>query len=435
MATDLSVCGQVGGNTGGIKCAVSPAKWLNWAIWLGKLTPNQLAVAATIKSTLVAHSKLAKSSTSKLFLMPTIIDRARNKEANTEQAFSGGLKVVTREGTPGWRFAFETSQQQMVELRKFNNFVLPIIFQDANKRTWGTKDADGNFIARQASIFFEGLDGADDATKGGIGYVTIGFIDAVESYDEQYFIQTPFSWQSTFKGLVDVQLYEKAAGTPIAAVAATRTVTITAIGTNADTIDIKDADGDSISGGPVAKTGSETTETLLAAKIVTAINAATGDTGYSAANTAAVITITAPAELGRSVNTVNTAPTIVGGITSTNTAFSGGVTTGVKLKVSMTQDTKEAGVASDLYSVFKDSALGTNEALWLPIKINTVTPSIFEVNPNNTDNYFEVSVDFGNYTLSPSLTQMFALNLAAPETLDAANVVGIEGLSFTHTKA
>ncbi|RUP42607.1 MAG: hypothetical protein EKK63_00270, partial [Acinetobacter sp.] len=288
MATDLSVCGYTGGNTGGIKCAVSPDKWLEWAVWAGKLTPLQLAAAATIKSTLVGHSKLSKTAANKLFLMPTIIDRTRQKENNTEQTVSGGLKFVTREGLPGWRLGFKTSQQQMVELRKFNGLVVPIIFQDAKKNTWGTKDADGNFVGRQAQLFFEGLDGADDATAGGLGYVTIVFIDSVESYDEQYFIKTPFSWQSSFKALVDVQLYEKAAATAISAVAATRTITITNIGTNGDTIDIKDADGDSISGGPVAKTGSETTATLLADKVRAAINTATADTGYSATNVAGV---------------------------------------------------------------------------------------------------------------------------------------------------
>lgn len=207
----ISICGQTGGNTGGVKCAVSPGKPQNWAIWGGFITPAELEVAADLKSALVEDSKLSKTASAKLFLMPGIQNKENKREANQETTLSNGLKIVTREGLPGFRWSFFTSQQQLKQLRKFNGLQVPVIFDDDNKRTWGAVDADGNFIGRQAIVQFEGMTAlADDAVQG-MAYVDIAFIDRSESYDDQYFIETPFSWQSTFAGLIDVQLTNAAA--------------------------------------------------------------------------------------------------------------------------------------------------------------------------------------------------------------------------------
>jgi hypothetical protein len=48
-------------------------------------------------------------------------NKENKKEANQEQAFSNGVKIVTREGLPGWRFSFFTNMVQMIQLLKFNN--------------------------------------------------------------------------------------------------------------------------------------------------------------------------------------------------------------------------------------------------------------------------------------------------------------------------
>ncbi len=160
----------------------------------------------------------------------------------------------------------------------------------------------------------------------------------------------------------------------VTAVGATGTMTVTAIGSNTDTIDVK-VSGASISGGPVAKTGSETTTTLLAAKIAAAINTATGTNGgYTAANVGAVITVTAPTSLGATINTIELDATIVGGITETDTAFTGGVT-GVTAEDN-----------TDMYKQVKEfyQELGGNQELFIMLVANTVKMSEMVDSTNTT---------------------------------------------------
>lgn len=207
----IQLCGSIGGNTGGIPCAVSPESALNFAIWGGKLTPEQYATSAGIKTKLVADSKLTKLSSDKLFLLPLRLGVESKKEANVEQSFSNGLKVVAREGLPGYRFSFKTSQQQNAQLRKFNNQEVSLLVQDKKLNVWGTVDENNNFIGRRAILFFEGLDHPGDDTVAGIGYVTVMFLDPIENYDTLYFVAAGFNFQTNLKKLFEVQLFEKAA--------------------------------------------------------------------------------------------------------------------------------------------------------------------------------------------------------------------------------
>lgn len=206
----IQLCGQ-GGNTGGIKCAVAPDKIQTIAIWGGNLTPAEYETLADIKSTLVADSKLSKSDSNKLFLLPLRVNMESKKEANTEQTFSNGVKVVAREGLPGYRLSYFTSTAQVKKLRQLNNKILPVIVQDAKKNVWGTADADLNFIGRKAILFFDGLDHPADDQTSSVGYFDIMFLDSIENYDEAYFIVTDFNFQTALSALLDVQLFEKAA--------------------------------------------------------------------------------------------------------------------------------------------------------------------------------------------------------------------------------
>ena len=106
---------------------------------------------------------------------------------------------------------------------------------------------------------------------------------------------------------------------------ATGTVTITAIGANDDTISIKVVEPkETVTLATYTKTATETTVTLIAAAIVSLINA--GDHGYTATNTAGAITITAREGLGVFLNSgTPLATSITGTITATLSQFSGGV--------------------------------------------------------------------------------------------------------------
>jgi hypothetical protein len=209
----IQLCGAQGGNTGLINCAVSPDKIATIAIWGGNLTSSEYDTDAHIKTALLADSKLPKADSNKLFVLPLVENKENKKEANQEQAFSNGVKIVTREGLPGWRFSFFTNMSQMIQLRKFNNKRVPVIMQDISKNVWGTKDGSLNFIGRQAIVFFEGLDHPGDDQAAGVGYFTVAFLDPIENYDDAVFVASSFNFQTTLKALIDVQAYEKAVAT------------------------------------------------------------------------------------------------------------------------------------------------------------------------------------------------------------------------------
>ncbi|MBK7885473.1 MAG: hypothetical protein IPJ81_18035 [Chitinophagaceae bacterium] len=88
--------------------------------------------------------------------------------------------------------------------------MLTVIVQDSKKNIWGTQDADKNFIGRKAILFFDGLDHPGDDQAAGVGYFDIIFLDAIENYDDAFFITADFNFQTALSALLDVQLFEKA---------------------------------------------------------------------------------------------------------------------------------------------------------------------------------------------------------------------------------
>lgn len=207
------ICGLIGGNTGVVGCGVSEAKTIALGILNKGITPSEYATVAGVKTVLIAADRMSRTLAGKFFPLPLIIDRAKQTVNNTEQTFSGGLKFITAEGVTGWRFGFKTTSAQVKQLRKFNGQVVSLLRQDANRRIWGTFDADNNFIGADATIFFEGLDAPDDATTAGVAYMVVTYLDPVDMYDDNVFIEADFTFQNTLKGLLDVQLFEKLAAT------------------------------------------------------------------------------------------------------------------------------------------------------------------------------------------------------------------------------
>lgn len=112
------------------------------------------------------------------------------------------------------------------------------------------------------------------------------------------------------------------------ATAAQGVYTVTAVGANGDTIELRSLDMNPNTGvqkttslGVYTKTAADSTVTLLAASIVALINSDTNTHGFSASNTAGAITIVAPKRLGAYLNgitplSVTITGTIAGTITS-----------------------------------------------------------------------------------------------------------------------
>lgn len=436
------LCSTSGINTGTPSCAPVPGVGKYLVIWGGVLTKAQLAAGyATCKQQLITDSKKSKRSSSKLMVFPLVRDLTTKKEANTEATLADGFKQVTREGLPAYEMKITTDMYQAPQLRKLNNKRIKYAIVDDKNLFLATKNIAGDFHGRGGKLFVDGIDVHGFGNVDGETMIALQADNAFETFDNAACIELDKSPLGIFSVLQDIQLYEKATATPVAGVAATaatRTVTVTAIGSNADTIDIPDDAGSSLCGGPVAKTGAETTTTLLAAKIAAAITAATSTNGgYTASNAAAVITITAPASKGATLNGINTAPVVTGGITATSTAFSGGVTATFStiLHVSGKIESPDPTKVIDFYSEFKASALGTTKALWKIVNDQTgATVAIDTLAPDNSGSgWFNITPHVAD-VLALTSGQTLTISTVDPDVLDANLVVGIEGLSFQYTK-
>jgi hypothetical protein len=107
---------------------------------------------------------------------------------------------------------------------------------------------------------------------------------------------------------------------------ATATYLITDVGATDDTINITiDEPFQTVDLGTYTRASTDTTETKVGDGVAATINAGTRDHDYTAVNTDGSVVITSKSGLGIFLNTKSITATIVGTITATNTAFSGGV--------------------------------------------------------------------------------------------------------------
>jgi len=338
----MNACYAVGFNGGTYPCAPVPGVPKYVAKWEGKLTVADLLQGdAFCEAKLIADSKKGKKNASKLVLFPLVREVTLKKEANTEVKYADGYTETTREGIPAYEFKVKDVDLYLAsQLRKGNNVKTRYAIIDDKKQFLATFNSDGEVIGRSGKFFVDGVDVHGYDKGQGETMINLQADDPSETYDTAAVINLSAMPSFLFKSLRDVQLFEKAAATPIVGAPATRTititnqgalptsptrtVTITAIGANGDTIDLLDIPagdgGVSICGGPVAKTSSETTAAQLATKVAAAC---TG--GYTATASGAVITITAPMNFGDSLNAYDSAPVVVGGITANHTAWTGGV--------------------------------------------------------------------------------------------------------------
>lgn len=431
-----NACKKAGFNGGTIDCPPKPGK-IKWLLkWEGNLPVDQLLLGdANCEAILIGHSKKSKYNKSKLVVFPLIHEVTDKKEANTEVKFADGYTEVTREGLPAFDFKIRGDLYLIPQLRKGNNKRTRYAFVDDANMLLGTYDSDGNFQGRAGKFFTNGIDGTGYDKANGETMLSVQAENAYETLDLPAVIQLSASPEFLFKSLKDVQLYEKATATTIAGVAATRTVTITdegtarsgptrtvtitAIGSNGDTIEIPESTiGGSLTSAPVAKTASESSVTLLAAKIVSDINT---NLGYSAAsNAAGVITIALNGSVGADYNGDNVAPIIVGGITATRTAWAGGV------------DGDTIAVVAGSVNVTGDDPVETTSDITTPTLLATKVKDA--INANTVDTGYSATSAGAVITITSPVSQGSSLNsstagITVTGTLTATNTAWTGGVT------
>jgi hypothetical protein len=177
-----------------------------------------------------------------------------------------------------------------------------------------------------------------------------------------------------FNGLIDTEITKAAEATIISvATSATRDITLTTLGADGDTVNVRKTGSVTISGGVVTKTSSETTLTLMATKIKNAINTATSTNGgYTATSTGAIITLIAPISVGSSLNGENIAPLFTGTFAGSFGVFAGGVNASGKLKIGVRTECAHTDLV-DTYGA--DIALAALYVVTDTADDSTITPT------------------------------------------------------------
>ena len=425
------LCGTANINGGTLDCPLKPGVAKYIGIWGGKLTAAQLMAGyPTSIASLIKDSKRSKLNANKLVFFPIISELTTKTIANTEAKMADGYSEVTLEGVPSYDLKLRTDMYLSSQLRKLNNQDIKYVFVDSKLQFLCTVNQNGEMTGRRGKLFVSGIDVHGLSNVDGECTVSLTATNAYETFDYPAVIQLDKSPESLFKYLKDINMYEKVAANTTGSSAGTKptgVVSITAIGAAGDTME-EIQGGVSITGGPVVRTATETTVQLMAAKYAAAINGLTASTGYSATVSNADVTILGP--VGTSLNTTQPNVTKVGTITFTTTAFTGGVAAvagSTVVHVSGKIPSPNANVTLDFYDDYSGSALGTNPNLWTVQ--NTLTNVI--TSPNsvavNAAGYFDL-------TFVGLAAGTYLINIATPDLLDAALVVGIEGNPLLFTK-
>jgi hypothetical protein len=208
MPTDISFCGSVGANTGGIKCDTrrgNPQK-----IIVGSAAfPVTGLTSASFQADLLEAVNLATGDSGKVYPFPEIVGVTNNTEANTEATLGNGVKLIMREGRPAYTFDVLIGTNLEKQLRKFNGQTVPIFLFDDNGNVWGKVNAADEFVGTDVNIFVSGAP-FGDFTNPNTAKVTVSFVSARDFFDFAAFVSTDFN-VNDLEGLLDATLSKVAA--------------------------------------------------------------------------------------------------------------------------------------------------------------------------------------------------------------------------------
>jgi len=200
-----SLCGTSVDNTGQQACDKAKGVLANIAIDNGVVEEADYASEADFFAALVAKSKLSKSATEKLFILPEIQEIADASEANKEGSLGLGFKTTLQEGKPAYKFKFFGGADLLKRCKTFDNQTVRIREYDANGVWWGTKSGTDS-IGYQAKLFFTGGKPATGQNvEEGVIECTVSILSAVEYYKNSYWMESDGNI-SDIKALLDVNL-------------------------------------------------------------------------------------------------------------------------------------------------------------------------------------------------------------------------------------
>jgi hypothetical protein len=204
----ISLCGNVGANTGPIACDTSRGVPKVLILGGAEFTPDQYASSEAFKEALLEAVNLPNGDAGKMYPFPEIQNVVNNTEANTTGTTGLGLQLILREGRPAYTFGVLIGTNLEKQLRKFNRRVVPVMVFDDAGNTWGSLTSTKNFKGTNALIYVSGKPFSDGSSVDTLyTNVSISFTSAADFFDYAAFVNTDFN-VNELEGLLDATLYE-----------------------------------------------------------------------------------------------------------------------------------------------------------------------------------------------------------------------------------
>ena len=202
----LSLCSSSVANTGELACDKSRGILKKLFIFNGSIASGDYETEEELFDKLVAHSKLSKDESNKVFVINEAQDIADASESNTEGSLGLGFKAIIREGRPAYTVKIFAGADLVKRLRTFNNQTVRILEWDANSTLWGTTSG-SSFIGFQAKLFFSGPKLATGQNvEEGVCTFTISILSTSEYYDNAVWASLADHNIEDIKPLIDVPL-------------------------------------------------------------------------------------------------------------------------------------------------------------------------------------------------------------------------------------
>lgn len=205
----FSLCGLIGGNTGGMDCDVQKGLLQQLAIGSAEFTPTDFATSASFQAAFIAKQKLATGANDKIFILP-VVQGVSDKTTAAKFGNSGyGLQIKLLRSKPGYELEVLAGTLMEKNLVKYDGKIVPIFILDSSNNVWGVRNSVGNFKGSQYLISVEPR-GFGDGANAKFTKITISMVDSRDEVENAAFISTNFS-SSDLVGLVNAVVYQTAA--------------------------------------------------------------------------------------------------------------------------------------------------------------------------------------------------------------------------------
>lgn len=205
-------CAINSGNTGIPGCRFDPGLIVS-AILVDKDTTFTLSTAAQFITDIQTASKAARAI--RAFPIHGFIEMADNSTEATEKEYGFGSKEMTSEGKYIWMFTLGKGGHSYLQaLRKFNRDQdKRVIFIDANNMVLGYKTGAATFKGFTLdSLYGKPFKVAQDKDNPAMYYVTFSLRNPKELNDDLSFFDLGADPESSFQGLLDIEMYDIGAG-------------------------------------------------------------------------------------------------------------------------------------------------------------------------------------------------------------------------------